>query len=76
MSEILTGYVTAERRDGTEMGLPHEGTAEEIKTYLVELATEGWRAEWTEDKPENAPPNWTPRRSMRWPINHGPKVVI
>jgi len=76
MAEMLHGHIDAEKRDGTGMFEPFDGTAEEIKAQVLGFALDGWYAKWTEDKPEDAPANWTARSSQRWPINHGPKVAV
>ena len=68
MTEILHGWVEAEKPDGIEMVHPFDGSPEEIKTKMTGFAVDGWHAKWTEDKPDDAPRGWTARSSERWPV--------
>lgn len=62
----LHGYLDATKED-LEMGLPFDGSIAEAKSLVAEMAEEGWSVTLTENKPADAPRQWTPRRFIRNP---------
>jgi len=63
----LHGHLDGQRPDGMEIHLPFDGSIDEAKSLVAEMADEGWSVTLIEEKPDDAHWQWTPRRFIRNP---------